>query len=101
MPTEDKSISKDSKPWWRRIIFDFYYVEQVGSRYYLRITPFSLILMIVSLIIFFIYLLGVLWYDSYKQANNNINIPAASQNKQIEMVVTPSPSPSAPESHNR
>src|SRR2546423_15052707 len=87
------SIGNTPKPWWRRISFDFYYVEKVGTKYYLRITPFSLILMAVGLLIFFVYLFVALHFKS--ETNTNIMTPSATPYEQNSTSNRPAPSPSS------
>lgn len=101
MQTDNQTNPNDDKPWWRRINYEFYYLERVGNRQYLRFTPFGLISIIVSVILLFAYFIIVAWYDSYKHSNTNIDIPAASPNKQSDTAVTPGPGHSSPHSRNR
>jgi hypothetical protein len=89
----DNINPKDRKPWWRRITFDFYYVEKVGSKYYLRITPFSMILMAVGLLIFFIYIFVALHLKS--DTNTNIMTPSATPYQTNGTTNGPASSPSA------
>ncbi|MGB7926397.1 MAG: hypothetical protein WCF57_24360 [Pyrinomonadaceae bacterium] len=93
MQTDEKSSLKEDKPWWRRMSFDFYYVEKVGSKYYLRITPFSLILMAVALLIFFIYLFVAL--NFYPETNTNIMTPPVTPYEQNRTSNKSVPSPSS------
>jgi len=76
----DNVNQRGSKSWWQRMTFDFYYVEKVGSKYYLRITPFSMILMAMALLIFFIYIFVALHFKS--NANMNIVSPSATPYEQ-------------------
>jgi hypothetical protein len=91
MQPDDETISKQRKPWWRRMTFDFYYVEKVGSKYYLRITPFSLILMAVALLIFFVYIFVALHFKS--DTNTNIMMPSTTPYEQNRTGNKPAPSP--------
>jgi hypothetical protein len=63
MEANEQSSSKDKKPWWKRINLEFYYMQKAGSRYYLRVTPFFWIMMILSLVLFF----GFLLYQKYQE----------------------------------
>ena len=73
--------------------FDFYYVEKVGSKYYLRITPFSMILMAVALIVFFIYLFVALHFKG--DTNTNIMTPSVTPYEQKRTSNKPVQSPSS------
>jgi hypothetical protein len=55
-----------------RISFDIYYYEKIGPRYYLRITPLSIILMLLAIVIGFTILL----LDVRKQEKWNVNLNA-------------------------
>jgi hypothetical protein len=93
MRPNEENTSIDSKSWWRRITFDFYYVEKVGSKYYLRITPFSMILMAVALVIFFIYVVVALYFRS--ETNTNIMTPSVTPYEQNRTGNMPAPSSSS------
>lgn len=94
MQSDNEITSKTKKPWWRRINFEFYYFEHVGNRYYLRFTPFGLISIIVSVLLLFVYILVVAWYESNNQINDNFITPVSSPYKQSETAASPGPSPS-------
>jgi hypothetical protein len=81
MQPDAETTSKDRKPWWRKMTFDFYYVEKVGSKYYLRITPFFMILMAVALLIFFICLFVALYFKSDTDSRD-ILMPSATPYQQ-------------------
>jgi hypothetical protein len=51
MRSEERSQSNPSKPRKRRINYELYYYEQVGSRIYFRITRFFIIFITVTLIL--------------------------------------------------
>jgi hypothetical protein len=70
---EEGSPKKDSTPWWKRINLEFYYVEKVGSRYHLRVTPFFWIIIIFTLLFFF----GAVLTEKYREQgklNSNSSI---------------------------
>src|SRR2546423_14352170 len=101
MPQQEKSENDRRKRSSRYPKFEFYYVEQVGSRHYFRFTPFGLISVIVTVLLLFAYIIVVAWYESNKQANSNISTPAASPYKQSETVASPRVSPTASKNRNR
>jgi hypothetical protein len=61
-----------------RFNWELYYYERIGSRYYLRITPFALILMIVAMLIGFTILIFDARVHPTQEINTNITVPNAS-----------------------
>ena|SRR5947209_2971584 len=76
-----------------RVSLDLYFYEQVGSRHYLRITPFAIVLMLIALAIGF----TILWMDARKQSIPNVNLevpsatPYSPQGTIIRQLLPPSP----------
>jgi hypothetical protein len=83
---------EEVKPTRSSFRWDLYYYERVGAEYYLRITPFAIILIVVALVIGF----TMLFMDGYQsQRKIDVNVktlyaPTASPTKSD---VTPALSP--------
>jgi hypothetical protein len=92
MQSDEQLKHKDKKPSRPRVNWEFYYFEQVGSRYYLRFTPFGLVFMILGLLISLAVIVLSDKWSGKQDANANITgspAPIYSPNQ----TTTESPSP--------
>jgi hypothetical protein len=85
--------SAENTPSPRHHPFELYYYEQVGSRFYFRITPFAIILVVVALLI----ILAIRYMDERAHPTGKINLqtsePIETPFDANKQVIQPAPSP--------
>jgi hypothetical protein len=88
----DEQITlKDQKRSRRAINLELFYYEQLGSRYYLRVTPFAIILILVALV----FGLTILYLDGQKQGmpDNRIAPTLAAPSLPSNTIIQQAPPP--------
>jgi hypothetical protein len=90
MQSDEQSSQNESEPLRRRFNWELYYYERIGTQYHLRITPFAIILMVVTLVISFMILFSD-GYESHEKLDVRSNtMPTATQSP-VHSVIKPVP----------
>jgi hypothetical protein len=93
MQPDEQHTLMDRKRRRRAINLELFYYEQLGSRYYLRVTPFAIILILIAMVFGF----TILYLDGQKQGMPDVRIapppatPYLPPNTIIQQAPPPSP----------
>jgi hypothetical protein len=90
MQSDKQPIANNSKP-RRRFSWELFYYEQVGSRFYLRITPFAIILMLVTALIGITIMEFEFRDHPSQEINTNITVPSPSPYSPERTIIKPAP----------
>lgn len=103
MQSDEQRVNRNDEPPHTRRKLEFFYYEQVGSRYYLRFTLLTLFL-IVGLTVLSLAMLLVFFFLSdhsshLKEVNVNVTAPKSSPYPLSPIITRPTPQPSPPKAN--
>ena len=99
MRSDEQFVNRNNAPHHISRKFEFFYYERVGSRYYLRFTGLTLLLIVGLTVVSIVMLLTLFFLSDHsntsKEVNVNITVPKSSPYP-LSPVITQPPPPSQP-----